>query len=323
MLLIFLISFLDKTNFSMLFFFVCLSETVINYQFTYSIGLIFLFLLSRFFIEATRNGMGNTFNLIIYVLLSYGVSTVFVAGMSYLVRTQIREKEKLSRINSELEQTYKRLLESTAISQQLSIEKERILMAREIHDTLAHTLTTLIVQLEVCKKLAALDVDKLCGELEKAQELSRSGLNDIRRTVKALRPQALEGKSFFESVLDFINSTMNNTDIHIIFNNNLPEKLKFSSSLEVALFRLIQESMTNSIRHGQADEIQIDMNLENNVILINIHDNGIGCTHIKKGFGLQGIRERIEGFDGTASFSSMVGDGFGTKVTIPFKETNE
>lgn len=190
-------------------------------------------------------------------------------------------------------------------------------MAREIHDTLAHTLTTLIVQLEACKKLTAIDPSRLPVELEKAQNLSRSGFNDVKRSIKALRPQAMEEKSFFASINVIINEVMESTKVKITLNNLLPKDIKLPSQMEIALFRVIQESITNSVRHGQASEIQIHMEKENYMLKLWILDNGIGCINIKKGYGTQGIQERIEGLKGTVEFSSSVGKGFKTKVLIP------
>ncbi len=312
------IGFIDKTGANILLFFACVSEATINYEFKYSGILLSLpFVLSRYFTDIMNKSFANFSDIFIDVFINNGVAIVFIIGISYFIRAQIKEKEKLERTNTELEEAYKKLIDASAASEQLLIEKERIRMAREIHDTLAHTLTTLIVQLEVCKKLSLTDECKLAGELEKSQELARSGLNDVKRTIKSLRPQALEGKPFWESILDFINSTMNNTEVHIILNNTLPKGIKLSTAIEVIIFRLIQESITNSIRHGNSNEIQIAMSLDKDMIWINIHDNGTGCSRIKKGFGLSGIQERIEGSGGWVDFSSSMGNGFQTKVSIP------
>jgi signal transduction histidine kinase len=175
------------------------------------------------------------------------------------------------------------------------------------------------VQLEACKKLASMDPSRLGTELEKAQDLSRSGFNDVKRTIKALRPQAMEDKSFFASITSIINETMDTTKVNIAMNNSLPDDTVLSSQVEVALFRVIQESITNAIRHGQAGEIQIDIRKEGNTLQLYMKDNGIGCANIKKGYGMQGIRERIEGIGGSVEFLSSQGKGFKTVISIPYK----
>lgn len=319
MLLIISIGFFDGKDINLLLFFICVSSTIIIHPFVYSIFLVTSYFGSMFLLYGMRNGFADLMNSIIPMFFNYGVSLAFVMGMSYLVKMQIREKEKLAHMNAELEQAYKKVMEHSAVAQKLSVEQERTRMAREIHDTLAHTLTTLIVQLEACKKLASMDPSRLPVELEKAQELSRSGFNDIKRSIKALRPQVMEEKSFFASIHSIITETMTNTNVHITLNNLLSQDIKLASQMEVALFRVIQESITNAIRHGQASEIKIDLNQEHDFLRLCIANNGAGCTNIKRGYGMQGIQERIEDLNGSVEFSSPQGKGFQTKVRIPWK----
>ncbi|MEG0772128.1 sensor histidine kinase [Clostridium sp.] len=317
MILILSISFFDKENINLLLFFVFVSSTVIIHPFIYSIFLVAVYLGSTFFIFIIQSGFTQAMQSFLAMFFNYGVSIAFVVGMSYLVKVQIREKEKLARTKAELEKTYKKLIETSAIAEELTVEKERTRMAREIHDTLAHTLTTLIIQLEACKKLSSKDPSRLPMELEKAQKLSRSGFNEVKRSIKALRPQVMEEKSFFASINAIINETMENTKVKIVLNNLLPKNIKLASQHEVALFRITQESITNSIRHGQASEIEIYMEKQENDINLRISDNGYGCANMKKGYGTQGIQERVESLKGTVEFESFQGKGFKTKVLIP------
>lgn len=319
MLLIISIGFFNVTDASILFFFVCISSMIIVYQFVYSIPMAVIYIGSQLLIYGVRNGFDSLMGSIVSILFSYCVSTAFVMIMSYLVKVQVREKERLSHVNSELEYAYKKLIENSTAAQKLTVEQERTRMAREIHDTLAHTLTSLIVQLEACKKLAQLDPSRLPDQLEKAQELSREGFNDVKRSIKALRPQVMEDKSFVDSIISIINDTMENTKVHISLNNSLPHDINLPSQIEIAIFRAIQESITNSVRHGQAGEIQISLKLDNNMVQLSIEDNGKGCINIKKGYGIQGIGERIESLNGNARFSSSKNKGFKTEVSIPYE----
>lgn len=317
LMLVVSISFFDKNNINLLLFFVCVSSTVIIHPFIYSIFIVLAYLVSMLFIYIIQNGFLQAMEEFLAMIFNYGVAIAFVVGMSYLVKIQIQEKEKLARINEELEEAYKRLIENSAAAEQLTVEKERTRMAREIHDTLAHTLTTLIIQLETCKKLASKEPSKLPRELEKAQDLSRSGFNDVKRSIKALRPLVMEEKSFFASINSMINETMENTKVKITLNNLISKEMKLTSKMEITLFRVIQESITNSIRHGQAKDIEISMEIKEKTLQLSILDNGIGCANIKKGYGTQGIQERIEGLGGTVEFVSYKGNGFKTMVLIP------
>lgn len=317
MMLILFIGFFDKENINLLLFFVFVSSTVIVHPFVFSIFLVIVYLLFTFLIFIIQNGVIQAMQSFLAMIFNYGVAIAFVIGMSYLVKMQIQEKEKLARMKEELEEAYKKLIENVAAAEELSVEKERTRMAREIHDTIAHTLTTLIIQLEVCKKLAYKEPSRLPIELEKAQELSRSGFNEVKRSIKALRPQVMEEKSFFASINSMINEIIENTKVEIALNNLLPKEIKLTSQMEIALFRVIQESITNSIRHGQATKIEIYMEKQEGDMKLRICDNGLGCTNMKKGYGTKGIQERIESLRGAVEFSSSRGDGFKTIVSIP------
>lgn len=317
MLLIICVGYLDTSDIVILYFFVFISSIVIRYPFTYSIPLAAVFVLSGFLIYADRNGFKDLLASALSMLFSYGISTAFVMGMSFLVKQQIHEKEKLAHINAELELAYKKLMENSAAARQLTVEQERTRMAREIHDTLAHTLTNLIVQLEACKMLASLDPSRLPAELEKAQELSRSGFSDIKRSIAALRPLTMEDKSLIASIDSLISETSEHTKVDINFMNSLEHDIKLASQAEVALFRAVQESVTNSVRHGQADKIDITLERSGDAIHLTVEDNGAGCANIKKGYGLKGMRERIESLEGSVGFSSEYGRGFRTEISVP------
>ena len=319
LLLIIGIGLIDKNDINLLLFYICISSTTIIHPFIYSVFIISIYFLLTFLIYAIVNGVDNLMNSVVSIIFNYGVSIAFVVGMSYLVKIQIREKEKFARMNMELERAYEKVIESSAAAQKLSVELERTRMAREIHDTLAYTLTNLVVQLEVCKKLSQVDPSRLPAELEKAQELSRSGFNDVKLSIKALRPHNMGEKSFFASINSMIHETMENTNVHITLNNLLSNDMKFPSQVEIALFRVIQESITNSIRHGEANEIKIHIEKIKDTLQLNIIDDGVGGTNIKKGYGMQGIQERIEDLNGSVEFSTSQGKGFKTRILIPYE----
>jgi signal transduction histidine kinase len=261
----------------------------------------------------------NYFNFFMSMFVSYVLGFVLIFIISYLASLQFREREKVARTNKELEQAYKQLLDNASELQELSIEKERTRMAREIHDTLAHTLTAVVVQMEACKRLIDVDVSRAKVEIEKAQELTRAGLYDVKRTIKALRPQILENSSLNDALNNLIKDIEENAHVKVNFHDSLLQELNLSSSAEVALFRVIQESITNAIRHGGAEQIDIFMDEKDNMVIIRICDNGRGCTHIKEGYGLKGIIERVRGLSGTVHLSSTAGKGFQTQIAILYK----
>ena len=311
------ITYISTSNLSLLFYMVLITESTLTCSVVFGAGMCLTTSIAIFILDGSLTGFDNIPKLFTDTFTSIFISSSFTFVMSYLGKTQLLEREKIARVNQELEQAYKKLLDNASKVQELSIEKERTRMAGEIHDTLAHTLTAVIVQLEACKKLIDIDPQRSKLEMEKAQEVTRSGLNDVKRTIKALRPQILENNSFFGAITIMIEDMKHNANIDFEFNWNVPDDFKMPQSMEVALFRVIQESITNSLRHGAAKKIIIKVGYKNCMLKVDIEDDGTGCNHIKKGFGLQGITERIEGLKGVVNFSSVPGKSFLTNVSVP------
>lgn len=300
------------------FLFYAVIITEMNLVFSLKTSIIWT--LSGYFASCTISLIINRNNLTSEYLTEYGfssgISVMFTFIMSYLVKLQINEQHKLKRTNKELELAYIKLMNN-------AIEKERLRMAREIHDTLAYTLTAAIVQLEASKRLVAIDKERAIVEIDKAQNVTREGLNEVKRTIKALRPQKMENTNFFEALKVMIDDFKVNTDTAVEALLPSDELLKLSSSKEVALFRVIQESLTNSVRHGGAKNILVEILLYENHMNVMIKDDGKGCSTIKKGYGLQGIIERVEEMKGNVQFITSQGKGFKTKIDICLEEENQ
>jgi signal transduction histidine kinase len=279
-------------------------------------------------VDTLQSGRNNNFyNIFQNVIAQYALAYILIIIISYLASLQFRERARIAKVNLELEEAYRQLVDNASKLQELSIEKERNRMAREIHDTLAHTLTAAVVQMEAGKKLIDIDTSRAKAEIEKAQEITRDGIGDVKRTVKALRPQILENNSLCGAIRSLIRNIEDSAhikvELHENFNteteNSFCSDTEFLSCTEVVIFRVIQESITNAIRHGNADKVAISMTEKDGMLNIDIQDNGKGCAHIKEGYGLKGITERVRGRNGTVYFSSAAGKGFDTHVTIPYK----
>lgn len=298
-----------------MFYCTIIFEAVLVYSLYFSIPIAIGCTVFMFVWNSTVSKNINSLQFILYSFTSFGLALILVFILAYLIKGQLKEKMKVIRVNRELEDAYQRLLEKSSENQELSIEKERLRMAREIHDTLAHTLTAVIVQMEACKKLLKVDADRVLDEIDKAQKYTREGLNDVKRTIKALRPQILENGTFFDALFNLIEDVEQTMKIKILL--HIDHELEIPSSMEVPFFRVIQESITNAIRHGNANQIEIDIMQDEGYLRINIKDNGRGCNVIKEGFGLKGIHERIRALHGTVEWVSHLGKGFQTEIKVP------
>jgi len=254
------------------------------------------------------------------VVLINSIFMLFAYAISYMARRQLEEKERaekalleLDRSRTELESAYHKLIEISKEREQLAAAEERSRLARELHDTLAHTLTVIVVSLEAGKKLALNDWQKALAEIEKSQEQARRGLEQVRQTVKTLRHGEAEGLDFF-AALKGLARDYSGRGIEIAF--NLQEDLELSAPLEFSFYRIIQESITNSIRHSEATLIAIDLQRKDHNLLLEIADNGSGCPALVEGYGIRGMRERASAIGAEIYFINDFGSGFTVRLVL-------
>ena len=207
---------------------------------------------------------------------------------------------KLSQTNEELQQANEKLQEYAVMKEKMGETKERNRLAREIHDTLGHTLTGISAGVDACIAMIDSSPEVTKGQLELISKVIRDGIKEVRRSVSELRPDSLERLNLEPAIRKMVNETNSITNTKIHFECDV-EKLKFDEDEENAIYRVVQESMTNSVRHSHAKNVYITIKKKYSDIYISIKDDGIGCTDMKKGFGTRHIVERIKLLNGTVA----------------------
>ncbi len=248
---------------------------------------------------------------------------VFLVYMVLLVRIELNEKDKilslneqLNTANMDLQQANIQLEEYARESVQMAQTRERNRLAREIHDTLGHALTGIITGIEACMALMDVAPEATKVQLKAISEVARQGVTDVRRSVKALRPDALEKLDLEKALLQTVEEMCTATSARIEY--RCTTRLSgFNEDEEDIIYRIVQESITNAIRHGKADEIRIQIDREYNMLKIHIKDNGIGCKTIQKGFGLHHMEERLNMLHGSLAYNGE--DGFLVEAQIPIR----
>jgi signal transduction histidine kinase len=198
-------------------------------------------------------------------------------------------------------------------------------MARDIHDTLAQGLTGVIVQLEAVEEAMARNLAvKASGHLDRAGELARESLREARRSVQALRPQALEEKQLSEALNDLIERMTSGTTVHAELTLQ-GEQQKLPPEWETNLLRIGQEVLTNVLRHARASEFNVLLVFDGREIRLDLRDNGCGFDPQRRheGFGLQGMRERAEGMGGQLTIQSAAGKGTAISIVLPVANAAE
>ncbi len=247
----------------------------------------------------------------------------FIIYIILLMRVQMSEKEKilslnekLNQVNAELQEANRQMEEYAKESVKNAETRERNRLAREIHDTLGHALTGIITGLDACVMLIDAAPDAAKGQLKVIADVARNGMTDVRRSVKALRPDALEKLELEKALVQMIEEMRQASHVQIEYDCQA-QLTCFNKDEEEIIYRIVQESITNAIRHGKADRIEIAITMKYQLLSVNIRDNGIGCVKIEKGFGLHHMEERIKMLHGSLSFCGE--NGFVIEAQIPIR----
>jgi signal transduction histidine kinase len=209
-----------------------------------------------------------------------------------------------------------------AQSQQAAVLEERNRMARDIHDTLAQGFTGVIVQLE------AADESILCGQQKEAEKhmrraasLARQSLTEARRSVHALRPDALERDNFWEALKGLIKNTTAGTALHAIceLRGKLPE---LPPIWQKNLLHIGQEALTNALKYAHARNFQTRLTCNGKGVRLELRDDGAGfeLKNRNDGLGLTGMRERVEQMSGQLEITTAPGRGTSVVVFLPLDQ---
>ena len=241
---------------------------------------------------------------------------VFIFYMVILTLAQVSEKERIMVLNNELRKANNKLEEYAQESARMAETRERNRLAREIHDTLGHSLTGIITGIEACIMLMDIAPEATKEQLRAIAEVARTGIIDVRHSVKALHPDALETMDLEDALVKLIDSSVRSTGVEIKYDFST-DLNHFNQDEEDVVYRIVQESITNAIRHGGATSIFVNIFLDAGNLNIIITDNGKGCDDIKPGFGLHHMKERLEMLGGVLEYSGT--DGFIVHAVIPIR----
>jgi signal transduction histidine kinase len=208
-----------------------------------------------------------------------------------------------------------RLTELGEQSRQAAVLAERNRIARDVHDTLAQGFTGVIVQLEAAEyAISEGDVSDADCHLRRAGELARGGLNEARRSVHALRPQALEQDDFWHALKGIIKNTTLGTTLHTTFEARGKVPVLPPASQE-NLLRIGQEALTNTLKYARAKHFGTRLICTAKEVRLELSDDGDGfqVKDLHDGFGLTGMRERAEEMGGKLKVASA--PGMGTTIT--------
>lgn len=262
-------------------------------------------------------------NLVNNLLNVFSIFFFFLVCVMLIVNKQ-KQLDQINLLAAELSSANEQLKESNHRLERLMVEnarmaeiRERNRIAREVHDTIGHTLTGLAFGIDACEVLADGASKDLKDQLEVLGLVARQGIEDVRTSVAQLKPDSIKGKDAVKAIEDLVEQTRKATRTSIDLCVRLPEGISFDEEEEHAIYRTVQESMTNAIQHGHADSIRISFTKEEDGVRLIIKDNGCGSPDLQEGFGLRHMRERIQMLHGSIRYDGT--DGFLVDASVPIR----
>lgn len=248
--------------------------------------------------------------------LYIGSAFVFVVIFSRIALRERTGREQIEQLALELREANHKLSLYAAKVEELATIQERNRLAREIHDTLGHYLTVINVQLGAAAAVMEKNPEKARQALQKAQKLTQEGLIDVRQSVAALRAHPADLKPLPELLQELVAEIQNSgvqAELQI-----KGEARPLSPQVQHTLYRAVQEGLTNVRKYAQASQVQVWLTYQtNDQVQLVVQDNGRGAENISGGFGLLGLRERVQLIGGQVEIQTAPQQGLTLTVTLP------
>jgi signal transduction histidine kinase len=247
----------------------------------------------------------------------------FIRFISFLMVGYVisRIMQQLRRQRQALEEANRKLERYMTTFEQLTVSLERNRVARELHDTLAHTLSGVAVQLEAVDSLWTSDREQAHDILGHSLQATRDGLTETRKAIQALRATPLEDLGLANAVREYAEAAAGRSGFRLDL--DLPDELKgLPIEVEGCFYRVAQEAIENAVRHAGAELVKIRLTRSDSGLCLEVDDDGVGFdpTSLEAGrhFGLQGMRERAGLIHAALEIDSR--PGAGTRLTLSWQD---
>ncbi|MGH7685503.1 MAG: histidine kinase [Candidatus Dormibacteria bacterium] len=267
-----------------------------------------------------------------HLLLAWPLATTQVTLGALAVQTPVPPRADTQRLLQAIADQVALALYTahlSAVGREHAVLEERTRLAREIHDTLAQQLTGIVLQLEAAETLIDRRSDRAKSTVTLAHELARSALQEARRSVWDLRPAPLAATGLVVAIEREVHALEHRSGIAVRFRTrSVPRRLSLSPSAEVAVLRIVQESLSNIDRHSGAAHADVVIRSDGHELIVSVRDDGTGFDPAASparddSFGLQSMRERIRLAGGSLLVTSAPGTGTEVTARIALTEATE
>jgi signal transduction histidine kinase len=227
---------------------------------------------------------------------------LFAFGAARLAASEAAARQEVVRVHAELLATQELFADSARTA-------ERLRIARELHDALGHHLTALSLQLELARNVVE---GRAKEPVDQAHALTKELLGELRTVVGTMREdQPID----LSRALRTLVAGIPRPRVHL----DIPASLRVEPALAHAIFRCVQEALTNAVRHADAANVFLAVEERDGTIAVSARDDGRGAStgNVKAGHGLSGLRERVEGMGGRVEIDSRPGEGVTLRALLP------
>jgi signal transduction histidine kinase len=242
-----------------------------------------------------------------------GNSLLFAIGAMFRQMRRLVEENKTQYIliqqkNSALEQYAKQV-------ETLTLQEERSRVAGELHDTVGHTFTSVIVGMDAVRYLMDSSPKSAADKLDQLREMTRKGLDEVRQHIHRMVPQD-DNLPLSATLHRLCDDFARHTGTRIDFTWK-GEEAPLPRPVRLVFVRTLQEALTNSKRHGEASTVHVSLFYEQRRLTLTVRDNGIGMKDARPGFGLKAMADRLAALHGEVRTSSGPGKGTTLTCTVP------
>lgn len=251
-----------------------------------------------------------------FLLLSFavmfGLIVIFLQALVNAILAERRSREELAIANMRLRQYALRIEDQATL-------QERNRIARDIHDSLGHSLTACNLHLEAALRLLQTDPKEAKTLLIEAKQIGSTALQDVRQSVAALRTNPLQGRSLDQAIATLIEEFRRSTGITPICQIALYAPL--ATDIQITVYRIVQEALTNICKYAAATAVDIALQTSSDRLQVIVQDNGQGFdpNQTTTGFGLQGMQERTAAIAGTFELTTTPQKGCRIAATFPLQ----
>ena len=242
--------------------------------------------------------------------LVFGLGIFLVLQLTNRILSEREMKKELTAANEQLKEYSQKI-------EQLATEQERNRIARDIHDSLGHALTSLNIQMQTAVKLWDKEPAQAHYFLTQAQSLGKTAMQEVRKSVSTLREDAKEEKPLETRIETLVNDYRKGTGLSIC--TNIYRCGSVSKPVAKTIYRIVQESLTNIFKYAEATQVYINLRTTSEELNLTVKDDGKGfdLEQNSSGFGIRGMQERVATVNGQFQLTTSPGKGCCIEVKIP------